>query len=130
MKYSLTTIAFYIGFIGDILLQIIIKMRGDVAHLKQYYSRHGPLESLFIAGGMMYLLMAIYEQIGFKLTYINLFIYGGVLDILWRQFHLFPTLTYTYYTANNQIQSFFWGGISMILVIFFDDVFQSIQKSK
>ena len=121
---------FYVGFIGDFLLQMITKIRGNIANLKPYFNRHGSLEAMFIAGGMMYLFGHIYTTVigpaEPDLNVINLlklFIYGGVLDIIWRQFNLFPSLKHTYYTANNQLQSFIWGGIPMIIPLFIGSAF-------
>ena len=106
---------FIVGFISDALLQLICKIRGNIAKLKLYFLLHGPLESMYIAGGMMYSFGMIYTYFISKPNFIYLFIYGGMLDIIWRQFGLFPSLNYTYYTANNQIESFIWGGIPMVL---------------
>lgn len=119
MDFNFERMCFFVGFVGDGLLQWIVQMRGNIANLKPYFTQHGRLESMFIAGGMMFLFGYLYTK--FRLVFqlapnnLHLFLYGGVLDIIWRQFHLFPSLTYTYYTANNQIESFIWGGIPMVL---------------
>ena len=113
-------LCFLVGFFGDAFLQIIVLIRGNIANLKVYFQRHGRLESMFIAGGMMFLFGWVYTQLQalFSVSLNNnyyLFLYGGLLDIIWRKFALFPSLTYTYYKANNPIQSFIWGGIPMML---------------
>ena len=113
---------FFIGMFGDFLLQLISKLRGDIAGLKPYFELHGSLEAAFIAGGTMFIAAHIYNNI-LRLdttNVITLFIYGGVLDIIWRQFHLMKTLDETYYKALNPILSFIWGGIPMILHILLD----------
>lgn len=123
---------FFVGFFGDALLQLICKIRGNIAKLKNYFALHGPLESLFIAGGMMYLFGFIYMKFFVKVlhltyNYLYLFLYGGILDIIWRQFNLFPSLKDTYYTANNPIQSFIWGGIPMVLPNIFFSLYYKIM---
>ena len=115
MKLSFRDQCFITGSIGDLLLQSIVKMGWNIANLKGYFDLHRPFESMFIAGGMMYFLGYIYELLPIEQSYFNLFMYGGLADVIWRQFSLFGTLTNTYYKANNQIESFIWGGIPMIL---------------
>jgi len=116
---NLETQSFFIGFFGDLFLQFIVHVRGNIANLKMYFQLHGILESACIAGGMMFLFMYIYLKIlKLKIDLYLLFIYGGILDIIFRQFNLMKTLQYTYYTANNQFESFIWGGIPMILPYF------------
>ena len=110
---------FVVGFVGDLALQIIVDIRGNIANLKPYFQRHGPIESLFIAGGVMFFVSWIYEWIPYvQKNYWQVFLYGGIWDILWRKCHLFITFDDTYYTANNQLESFIWGGIPMVLILF------------
>jgi hypothetical protein len=54
---------------------------------------------------------------GLELNAFNLFIYGGVMDVLWRQGNLMPTLQHTYYAALSPLLSFIWGGIPMMLIL-------------
>ena len=112
-----TTANFFIGFFGDILLQLIVKVRGDIAGLAPYFKLHQPFESASIAGGLMFLVAYIYDKLGFKKSFINLFIYGGILDILWRNLNLMPTLEHTYYKALGPVVSFIWGGIPMVIYL-------------
>ena len=114
---SLTTKAFFIGMLGDFILQNIVKFKGNFAGLRDYFLQHGMFESLCIAGGIMFLSTYIYEQTGLPLTVPYLFIYGGILDILFRQLNLMPSLEHTYYAALNPIQSFVWGSIPMIMIL-------------
>lgn len=114
---NLTTKAFFIGIVGDMILQTIVKLRGNFAGLKGYFEQHGIFESLCIAGGIMFIVTYIYQQTGLPLTIPYLFIYGGLLDILFRYLNLMPSLEHTYYAALNPIQSFFWGGAPMLLIL-------------
>ena len=122
---------FITGFLGDFVLQMIVKIRGNLSGLKEYFKRHQRFESMFIAGGMMYFFGYIYEIIGFEVNYGNLLIYGGLLDVIWRRLGLFNTLTNTYYAENTQFQSMIWGGsLPMILPLLLSDVFKIITKIK
>lgn len=115
----LLTCAFLTGFIGDIILQILIKKYnlGDWG-LKSYFIRHGSNESVFIAGGMLTLFYIIYLYI-FRLPvkWYYLGLYGILLDLLFRKCMLFPSLQ-GYYTYLNYFWSAFWGFIPMILPLF------------
>lgn len=114
---DLTTKAFFIGMIGDAILQIIVKMKGNFAGLKGYFEQHGIFESMCIAGGIMFISTYIYKQLKLPLKLVPLFIYGGILDILWRQLNLMPSLEHTYYAALNPVQSFIWGSIPMMMIL-------------
>lgn len=113
---------FGVGFMGDFLLQLIVDYRGDLAGLKKYFEQHGKLESMFIAGGMMYCFGYIFELSEFEKNYQNLFFYGGLLDIIFRQYGLFESLNDSYYKELNSFQSFIWGGIPMILPKLITDI--------
>ena len=114
---DITTKAFFIGIIGDATLQLIVKIKGNFAGLKGYFEQHGIFESMCIAGGIMFIATYLYKQMKLPLTIPYLFIYGGILDILWRQLNLMPSLEHTYYDALNPIQSFIWGSIPMLLIL-------------
>jgi len=114
---DLRTKAFFIGMIGDFILQQIVNYKGNFAGLKDYFKQHGVFESLCIAGGIMFISTYIYQQLKLPLKPLPLFIYGGILDVLWRQLNLMPSLEHTYYAALNPIQSFFWGGAPMLLIL-------------
>jgi hypothetical protein len=113
---NLNQITFIVGIFGDFLLQIIVRYHpnGDFAGLKSYFTQHGIFESLIIAGGMLYLFMIILDLLKIKKTYINLGIYGGILDILFRYLRIFPSLD-GYYKALTVYQSILWGAIPMML---------------
>ena len=106
--------SFFVGVVGDIILQIIVKEKGNFAGLKDYFKQHGQMESYMIAGGMMFALSFLYELTGLPLNNVYLFIYGGIWDLLFRYLRLMPSLD-GYYKSLNHIQSFIWGGIPMIL---------------
>lgn len=116
-KMDIRTKAFFIGVIGDLTLQLIVKMNGEFAGLKDYFKQHGILESSMIAGGIMFISIYVYQLLKLPLTIPYLFIYGGILDILWRQLNLMPSLEHTYYAALTPFQSFIWGGIPMLMIL-------------
>ncbi len=110
--------AFCIGVIGDLILQAIVCLRGNFAGLQGYFKQHGIFESFLIGGGIMLISTHLFQELKLPLTLPYLFLYGGVLDILWRQLNLMPSLEHTYYKALNPVESFFWGGIPMSLILF------------
>lgn len=114
---DLKTKSFFIGLLGDFILQQIVKYRGNFAGLRDYFGQHGILESMMIGAGIMFIATYVYEQLKLPLTPIYLFIYGGILDILFRYLNLMPSLEHTYYSALNPIQSFIWGGIPMLMIL-------------
>jgi len=118
MNYNQKT--FIIGMIGDLLLQQIVKYHpnGDFAGLKSYFKIHGQFESLLIAGGMMYFFGILFDLLKQPKTFFNLAIYGTILDILFRQFRLFPSLD-GYYNALTPFQSILWAIIPITLPLFF-----------
>ena len=106
--------SFFVGVVGDMALQIIVKKKGNFAGLKDYFEQHGQIESYMIAGGLMFFLAFLYELSGLPLTNEFLFIYGGIWDILFRQLRLMPSLD-GYYEALTPVMSFIWGGLPMLL---------------
>jgi hypothetical protein len=114
---ELATSGFFTGMIGDIILQIITHWRGNFAGLRDYFFHHGILESIFIAGGILFTGGWIYQMLGLPLSYVHIFIYGCLLDIIYRNFHLMPSLDPTYHEALPPWLSMIWGGISMVLVL-------------
>jgi len=124
---KLLIITCFVGFVGDFLLQLFIKkfnMGGSTGWgLKDYFNQHGAVESLFIAGGMMTLFMSIFiilvKVVKIPINYVNLAIYGIILDLLFRVFMIFPSLEgyYSYfgYSVQGYIESGFWEAFSMCL---------------
>ena len=114
----LIVIAFFTGFIGDIILQILIHygMGGSSGWgLKSYFQQHGKAESPFIAAGMMTLFYIIYFVIlKIPLHFEYLIIYGIVLDLIFRYTMVFPSLKDYYYNLNI-FESGLWGAIPMVL---------------
>jgi len=124
--YSLLAIVFLTGMVGDFLLQSLegVSPNGECWGLKPYFLRHGSIESVCIAGGMMtffYIIFISCFQSLFEKSEENIYriiiylgIYGIILDLLFREFRIFPTLD-GYYAYLNYFWSAFWGAIPMIL---------------
>jgi hypothetical protein len=113
----LLTISCLTGFIGDASLQVLTKYMGGESGwgLTEYFKLHGPVESLFIAGGMMTLFYIIYfVLLELPLNWYYLAIYGVILDWIFRETMLFPSLE-GYYKALNYFWSAFWGAVPMIM---------------
>ena len=105
--------AFVVGVVGDILLQILTK-ESDIAGLRKYFDIHGSIESVTIAGGMMYAFGSMYELSGLPLNNMNLALYGGSLDMVFRHLRVFPSLD-SYYDALDPVESVIWGVIPMVM---------------
>lgn len=108
---NLLLIAFATGFIGDIILQIT--GLGN-AGLESYFRQHGRAESLFIAGGMMTAFYSIFLLFKISLTFINLALFGVMVDLLFRKMRLFPSLD-GYYKMLNYGWSAFWMALPMCI---------------
>ena len=114
---NLAQSGFLTGMIGDIALQLIVYVRGDLAGLRDYFALHGVLESIFIAAGILFTSGWVYERLNLPMTYTSIFLYGCLVDIFYRNLHLMPSLDPTYHAALSPWLSMVWGGISLILVL-------------
>ena len=95
---NLESVAFLVGFFGDIFLQLLCQTPYFDYGLKEYFKIHGAPEAPFIAGGMMVLFVIIYRFTGLPIKWEYFAIYGVILDILFRTFMIFPSLK-AYYSA-------------------------------
>lgn len=107
--------AFVFGSIADLSLNYITRFDAfpDVG-LRKYFKRHGVFEAMFIAGGLMF----ASTYIGLLLRPGNptrdggvlyLFVYGALIDILFREWHLMPTLD-GMYDVLRPSTSMLWAG--------------------
>lgn len=114
---DLLTISCLTGFFGDMILQILIHLGfgGPTGWgLKDYFTQHGRFESMFIAAGMMTVFFILYDRLKIPVNYVNLAIYGIIVDIIFRKANLFPSLT-GYYSNLNYFWSAVWSAIPMML---------------
>ena len=116
---DIITLATITGFVGDALLQIFTKylhLGGTTGWgLLPYFSQHGSVESTFIAGGMMAIFYIAYIKLlllPLRLDFLAL--YGIILDLMFREWCIFPSLD-GYYKALNYFWSAFWGAIPMVI---------------
>lgn len=117
-------IACFTGFIGDFLLQTGAKMgMGGPTNwgLKDYFKQHGAAESLFVAGGMMTLFYSTFMLTGLPINYVNLSIYGMIIDLIFRTFMIFKSLE-GYYSYFNYFWSAFWIALPMCIPLFISKV--------
>ncbi len=125
MEKNILFIAFLVGFFGDLVLQFLSNrgLGGPTgAGLNDYFKQHGNIESLFIAGGMMVLFYGILNVFKSPLknemkTYAFIALYAIILDLIFREFMIFPSLK-GYYSYLNYFWSGFWQVFSMFLVLF------------
>lgn len=106
--------AFFVGLFGDITLQLIENQRPNFAGLRGYFRQHGRMESMAIASAIMYFLALVYEMLGLPKNIVYLFIYGGLWDIAFRKLKIMPSLR-GYEKALSPLQTFIWGGISLVI---------------
>jgi hypothetical protein len=112
-----TAIATLVGFFGDAILQFMVRMGmgGSTGWgLKPYFKQHGSTEALFTAAGMMALFFVLYVATGLPLKLQYLAVYGILLDLLFREANLFPSLK-GYYQSLNYFWSAVWGAIPMMI---------------
>lgn len=106
--------AFWIGFVGDIILQVINYFTSNLK-LDYYYETHGRFESMLIAGGTSLVSLQGFLLLGLEETILNLFLYGAILDyVVWRKLNVMSSAKYIYDTLPVYWTSLF-GGLSMII---------------
>lgn len=111
--------AFIVGVVGDAILQILVQTPyGEKWGLNKYFQLHGPIASLLIAGGMMYLFVGVFRlSFGSTPSYALTFLYGMMLDVIFRITRIMPSLD-GYYEALTPIMSMIWGGIPAVIPFF------------
>ena len=116
---DLVSLSFLVGFVGDAVLQFAVNKLGFDMGLKVYFKQHGKAESLFIAGGIVALSYIIYLLVlNLPLTYLNLFIYGFIIDLIFRYTHIFPSLDESYYKYPVLQTAIIGGSIPAMLPYF------------
>lgn len=113
-KLLVISFAYLTGFIGDGSLQAIVSNTKYDWGLKRYFKQHGIAESMFIAGGMLAFFYMIYFFMRLPLNPVYISIYAIILDLLFRQFNIFPSLK-GYYSHLNYFWSAFWAVIPMLI---------------
>ena len=121
---NIESVAFLVGFFGDIFLQILAKSTPFDYGLRGYFTEHGAVEAPFIAGGMMVLFYIIYNFFKFPLKWQYIAVYGILLDILFRTFMIFPSLK-GYYSALTPFWTCLWEAVAMVMVV---AVYNAIKK--
>ncbi len=100
------------GFFGDLGLQYLFP--GQYG-LGEYYKKHGELESMFIAAGMMGYFAIFPYYFGFFRNNILLFLYGMGLDFLFCNLveaGFAMTSLRDYYRENSYLFTMMWGGLT------------------
>jgi hypothetical protein len=121
--YTITIFGFLVGFIGDLLLNLMTqKLKVLDAGLIDYFPRHYTLEAAFIAAGLVsfvvYIGVFLWEKIkGDTVENINkwhtgifLFVFGCFVDLFFRYLHLMPSLDGMYEKLSIPVSMFFAGG--------------------
>jgi hypothetical protein len=117
-KTRLLAVASFVGLAGDAVLQLLAALGVGGRSgwgLVPYFERHGPAESLFIAGGIMALFHAVFLLTPLPVRYPWLALYGAAVDALvFRWPRLLPSLN-RYYQENSVVFTATWGAIPMCL---------------
>lgn len=109
--------AFIVGFAGDAALQLLVQNGYGDWGLSEYFERHGSVEAMFIAGGMMYAAAYVHEKLTGGNEPLSLFVYGAAVDVAFRYGRIFPSLD-GYYAALTPVESAIWGGLPMVMPLF------------
>jgi hypothetical protein len=121
-KMNIVSIATIVGFFGDMGLQILLaqNLGGPSGWgLKPYFERHGQVESLFTAAGLMGIVYIVYiYMLRLPLNPVYLVLYGIVLDVIFRIFNIFPSLS-EYHEHQNYFNSIFWGTTIPLLIPYY-----------
>ncbi len=126
---DIVSIAFVTGFVGDAVLQFSINNLGFDMGLKNYFKQHGQVESLFIGGAIVALAYILYIYgLNLPLNYFNLFLYGIVIDFIFRFTRFFPSLNEYYDKLSIFETSVIGGSIPAILPFFIMQLFQGKYK--
>lgn len=103
--------AFYIGFLGDLALQLLNEYtsKGKEWGLDTYFEKHGSLEALMIAPGMVIGFELLYDLIFEEKNFGSLFLLGSLVDIFFRVTMPMESLR-DYYKKNHPLMTIFWAG--------------------
>jgi hypothetical protein len=116
---DIVSLAFLTGFVGDAVLQIAVNKLGFDMGLRDYFVQHGRVEALFIGGAIVVLPYIIYIYLlNLPLTYTNLFMYGIVVDFIFRYTRFFPSLNEYYDKLSIPETTLIGGAIPAILPLF------------
>lgn len=113
-NYSYLTISFFVGFIGDLILQSLPSNYLSNYGLDSYFNLHHPIESMTIAGGLMFILSWIYLFLNIPLNIFYLALFGIGMDLCFRHLNIYPSLN-DYYSKLNHFWTGLWGAIPMVL---------------
>lgn len=118
-KTYLITISSIVGLVLDFFLQLSTRyfnLGGKNGFgLKSYFLYHGTFESLCIASGMMVITFIIYLYfLPFNVNYLNLAIYGILIDFIFRQTMIFKDLI-SYYKQFNYFWTALFSAITMMI---------------
>lgn len=103
-----------VGFLGDLFLQWFQPERYG---LQGYFQRHGQLQSMFLASGMMGMFSLLYLWMGLPLSLSGVFMYGMMLDMIYRYVPFLSETLGDYYSTNGMFWTMLWGGIPFVLAL-------------
>jgi hypothetical protein len=112
--------AFVYGVVGDACLQVIDRntSKGEEWGLHSYFQKHGPFESLIIAGLMTSGTLFLYDTLFKERSVGKLFILGACLDVFFRNAMPMESLG-DYYRHLHPLMSIFWAGAPAAVMVNF-----------
>ena len=112
---NLLNINFIIGFISDIILNILSRYNVTeiLSSLLPYFKENGVLKSALLAGLTTYV-SAFITLTFFGKSIIGAFIVGYILDIIIDEYNIFGNSLKPYYKTAG---AGFWGGIAIMFAM-------------
>lgn len=104
-------VALIVGALGDGLAQILPHGKG----LEQYFQKHGRIESMLIASGVLGIFFTIYGIFQLRFTFWSVWILAILLELLGR-LGVLPSLL-TYYKSQNVLWTFLVAGLIPVFLV-------------
>lgn len=117
-----TKAALVVGGVGDAALQTLVNNGYGPWGLDTYFGKHGAVESVFIAAGMMGVFTAAAKPF-LDDSAVQWFLYGAGLDVAFRYSRIMPSLD-NYYESMSVPASLFWGGAPFVAMLWLDSYLQ------
>lgn len=117
---NIIAIATLVGFFGDALTQLYLRFVPSVnLGLAGYFKKHGEIESMFIAAGVMAMLYIVYlDVLRLPLSWWSLALYGIIADLIFRWFRVLPSLD-GFYSQLGYVQTAVFGAVIPMWLPFF-----------
>lgn len=133
LKISLVIAACFVGFFGDLIMQILGRYIPYYKKccLSEYFKQHGPVESLFIAMGLMSFLYITYIYVfKFPIKWYYIALYGIIWDLIFRVFRVFPSLDQFYDNHGYLFTAILGGAVPILMPYVVVKIYEYIKNRK